>query len=111
MSMICGVAPKEIVHVTDVLSGMRDPGYTSTSPAGVQGSEKQRKIDPRMLAGLVLVYIFGARKGGDTRETPRVRTVATLWCFDGFDHELVARQLHDAPLVHSYVFWGRATAV
>ncbi len=42
---------------------MRDPRiYTSSSPAGVQGVEKPTKIDPRTLAGLVLVFILGARK-------------------------------------------------
>ncbi len=41
---------------------MRDPRiYTNTSPAGVQESRNQQKIDPRTPAGLVLVYILGAR--------------------------------------------------
>jgi hypothetical protein len=37
--------------------------YTNTSPTGVHASRNQRKMDPRTPAGLVLVYILGARKG------------------------------------------------
>ncbi len=41
--------------------------YTNTSPAGVHASRNQRKMDPRTPAGLVLVYILGARRGSTCR--------------------------------------------
>jgi hypothetical protein len=36
--------------------------YTNASPAGVRGPKNQRKIGPRTPAGVVLVYILGARR-------------------------------------------------
>ena len=41
---------------------LRNPRiYTNTTPAVVQGSRNQRQTTPRTPAGLVLVYILGAR--------------------------------------------------